>query len=261
MIIISCVVYNTYIEDTLLFKYYNKLSNNFRVIFLDNSNDEDIIKHNKSVALENDTIKYHSLGDNVGLPKAYNYVIKNEIFDAILILDQDTEIEFDFFDFISNINLDEEIVAYPKMYCNSNLVSPRKLKSNVFFNNKKGVDMPINSCSLISRKVFDKVGLFNEEMFLDMVDYEFFRRCHDNEVKFQLIDFTIEQHLSGFEETNKEKALKRFKNYLCDFKVFSNYTFKTRIWYYIFSFYLRCKNTIRYRYIKFLFCKKESIKK
>ena len=111
---------------------------------------------------------------NYGLPYAYNYVIKNNFskYDYFATFDQDTYIPSNYL-----INLLTLFKSQPKV----GVVGPSFANSiRHKISNYYKVDMLLQSGSIISKNVFNKVGFFYEPLFIDSVEFDFFLRTRYN---------------------------------------------------------------------------------
>jgi rhamnosyltransferase len=180
------VIYNPVINQlTSLVK--KLLLNSVTPIIVDNS-DTTVFDLN----LDFDQVKYVRMNGNEGIAKAQNQGIKlsiKENFDIIGFLDQDSDFTVNFFGLLLKIisTLGEAVIVpcsinndlkieYPsqvlnKIGCPSN--------SYVFGKNiVSKVDLAISSGTFFFANIINKVGLFDEDFFIDFVDYEWCLRCH-----------------------------------------------------------------------------------
>lgn len=169
-------------------------------------------------------IAYISDTTNPGVSKAYNTGValaKKAQKKWMLFLDQDTTLDETLLDqFLKHINGERNIAIFATTLfgANQNLISP----SRYFF--KRGFTLsnipkgkcklnrirPINSSVLISTKVFEKVGLYNEDIMLDFSDHEFFDRVSQH-YKYMYVLVSKSFHsLSSSDDTNLEGIKMRF---------------------------------------------------
>ena len=66
----------------------------------------------------------------------------------------------------------------------------------------------MQSGSLFKRNVFNKIGYFNEDLFLDVVDYEFFIRMKKAGIKLIRVNSAVLTHHPA---TTRELKMGRFK--------------------------------------------------
>lgn len=210
-------------------------SNNIKPIVFDNSTTQSISTYNELIAKKNN-VTYHTLGSNIGLSKAYNFVIKKYIkeSDWIIILDQDTDVPNEFYAKVNNIVNNPDRLAYLSIfeyskgkYCPKVIKNAHKYK---VINQYERKDMDsfllgINTCSLYSGKLFTKVGYFNEELFLDYIDLDFCLRIALANIKVKTININIKQHFFSKEKSALPKVKSRLSIQKHDAKMFysSNY--------------------------------------
>lgn len=175
-------------------------------------------------------IIYYPDKENSGVSKAYNLGYKyaqkyNKKF--VLTLDQDTNLPYNFFKnfFLAEKKYrDDDILLFcSRMKYKDKLVSPSffsylfKTKEigqiNEGIHSLKGLAI-INSGLIISVKLFEKVGGYNELIKLDFSDFDFLKRAEKHINNFVLLDNDCQHMLSGEEKPNKEKSLTRFQYYL-----------------------------------------------
>ena len=114
---------------------------------------------------DNEKVFYASEGENIGISKALNKardLAFNEGFDALLTMDQDS-VWHGFEDFLSAVSSqDAPFGLYgPAVYASS------------FTEKFNRVDTLITSGMLVLREVFDRIGGYEEEFFVDGIDLDF----------------------------------------------------------------------------------------
>lgn len=95
MIIAVVVIYNKLCSDSITLNCLQNFSKDIEIIVFDNSTKE----YGNSNYCKERKYRYFSLHSNVGLSKAYNYVIDNTKFekdDYFIILDDDTELSSEY---------------------------------------------------------------------------------------------------------------------------------------------------------------------
>lgn len=122
---------------------------------------------------------------NVGTSGAYNIAINTfkEDYDFIWIWDQDSSVDSEnlskFYNNVCHYKNLNKIGAY-LFYDSRN-----KIKSNdLHFNN---IEYGKSSGTLITKELINAIGNFNEDLFLDYVDYEFMIRAEQH--GFKLVSF------------------------------------------------------------------------
>lgn len=172
MKIIAIVVYEPTYE---LKNRLENISNNFEIIIFKNSKIDFIVNHNNLTLLGNE--------ENQGLGKALNeinnYVLKKGG-AKFLYFDQDTNFNNE------SINL----IFDNQEYKNSQIVNYRKSKT--FKVNKKKWQFIINSGSLFDSNSIYNIGGFNEEFFVDIIDFEISYRIIKNGGEIVTIHSDIE---------------------------------------------------------------------
>ena len=170
----------------LIKKIKTLLKLNIFVVLVNNTPDNSLnikIQDNKRILIINNKKNY-------GIAKAQNQAIKylkSQSFNASFFFDQDSIFSGEL---ISNLTAclskDINIIGPICIDANTNKEIPsitmKKYGQAEFTYNKnqkylKKVSLIISSGSLIKLNVFDKVGLFDENLFLDYVDLEWCFRC------------------------------------------------------------------------------------
>lgn len=172
------------------------------VILIDNGSNSDTTKILLELKHNNKNVEVILNEENLGIAKAINIGVdlaKNKKCDWILTLDHDTICQKDM---IKNM-----LYVYEK-YNNKELIA--MLSPKVFETTKKcyitpkekGLFNEVNECiqsgSLIKLDVFDKIGYFNEKLFIYHVDYEFCERVILNKMKILQCNNTVIYHEEGY---------------------------------------------------------------
>lgn len=166
---IGCVVvlYNPNIQVLNNIKAYPKID---QLVLVDNS-----LKNNEklfSSILLNDNVIYKPLFNNFGIARALNLGIKslNENIDFVITMDQDS-------------NLTSRVMSVYRKYILSHnniyALTPQYKTDRNTIKSTRGVNkvnLSMQSGSLFNVKLFKKIGYFDERLFLDVVDWEFFLR-------------------------------------------------------------------------------------
>lgn len=175
-----------------------------KVFIFDNSSYSSI-KHNY---FKSSNIKYYTLGKNYGLSGAFNFLLKNENFkwyddDFIIFFDQDTKIKLQHIEILKNeyIHLLEDGYNVgcigPFFFNNSNnKIEVPKLKKRV--NTKTfNVKSVITSSMLTQYSTLVKVNFWNENIFLDLTDWDLCWRLEKLGKKCFMTKETIINHSVG----------------------------------------------------------------
>lgn len=257
MLYVAIVIYNKKLSDVLsrysakrlLEKHGEKKT---KIIVVDNSDksfyvdDEEL---NNFVATHG--IVYIKNGKNLGLSKAYNKAVEyalhdstNPKFDFLMLLDDDTDITYDYIREIykeykapSRVN-DGVNVITGLIESGGNPMSPvRSFTFNYHKSNcirKPGIydDVYcISSGMAVRLSAIEMVGGFEEALFLDMIDYTFLYNLSRHDLNRMLvINARIEQSFSGRTKQDRRLAMKRYKIYKKDFMKFCELTGKNK-WY------------------------------
>jgi len=163
------------------------------VYVLDNSENchHDIINETNKI----DKVEYHSFNSNLGVAYGLNYAanlaIKNN-FDFLLTMDQDSVISdfmvkqlLDVFLFKDNVGI-SAAYAINKFY-------PENPPDNEIHNS----DKVITSGNLIDLRVYNMVGPFKEDLFIDYVDFEYCFRLRKMNYKVLINNAAIVYHSVG----------------------------------------------------------------
>lgn len=259
MIYALIVVYNKKCKNSSSIQDIIKYAPDINIIVYDNSK---LDYGNKEFCIKNNII-YFTQNKNVGISKAYNYVIQNTSLnknDYLVMLDDDTHLNKDYFIEMKNIVKKENfdvilpiVIANNKilspynfyMGCRSKMISERK---NININKVSG----INSGMIIKRSIFDKIK-YNEKLFLDYVDYDFMRQVHNVSGRIYIMKSSIDQDFQYFnyKKTNINSALFRFEIDMHDYKVLCKET-KMKHFFYIHALKFGLKQTINYKSFKFI---------
>ncbi len=151
-------------------------------------------------------IKYLGTGKNEGigfaLNKAVGYAIEKG-FTHVISMDQDSYFEKgDFKKYI-------EIIRKSN-YLNSAIYTTNYLlKTGLFYEKKdflKIVDVAMTSGTVISIDIFRKIGLFSDELFIDMIDIEFSLRAKKKGINTLSVQNIVLIHGAGY-QTEKKRFL------------------------------------------------------
>lgn len=230
-----CVVvvcYNHLIENTEVIKTCLKQLDNIEVLIFDNSTLNNIILENKDFSKDNG-LWYLSENKNLGLSQAYNSAITfiNEklMVNWITIFDQDTKVAVEYFDALEqSISKDPSYLIHTPLVASKNgLMSPLKFTkcSEEPFDIIEGAYSNIaciNSGITVNKTVYQDIGLYDEKLFLDLVDYDFFRKFYSKlpKEKIKIFKYEIKQEFSGDGFSSFEADYNRFKIYAADFSTY-----------------------------------------
>jgi len=174
---VSCVVV-TYNPSDIFFELIKRLlSNDIKVIVVDNSPNRMKITQNE--------IFYHWLGGNKGIAAAQNKGIElSSVFgtEYIAFLDQDSKIDSNqVLDLVKTIERTDFSIAAPiSINRKTNVAySPVEISTNgavkkipVRAREIINTNFVISSGTVVTKTVFDNVGMMDEKLFIDYVDTE-----------------------------------------------------------------------------------------
>lgn len=258
MIYTLVVVYNKKCEDShaICSLRKRKACENMQCIVYDNSTEE----YGNAAFCDKHQFLYYGQGYNVGLSKAYNFVINTlkEKKGFLLILDDDTELTEEFFEELNKIEQDEAPgICVPVVMADTFILSPSMVKFKSGSATIRSVDdlrmdriTAINSGMVVNLNVYDRIH-YNEDLFLDCVDHEFMRQARLNSIPIYVMQSSIQQNYSRNERTELSQALKRFYIYKRDFRTYSKEC-NGMLFYYASILKLRLCNSIKYRTTAFL---------
>ncbi|MES2517799.1 MAG: glycosyltransferase [Bacteroidota bacterium] len=202
-----------------------------RLIVFDNAS-ENVQELNKLCNKLN--VEFIKSNRNVGLGAAYNFVISNNNnFDYLATFDQDTFLE---------VNTIKQLLSLFTINLSVGIVGPSFFKKRIMSKNEYiEVDYLIQSCSIFSKIVIDKVGLFNENLFIDSVDFEYCLRTL--KLKFKIIKSTtiLIEHNLGIQ--NKKFGINFIQhNALRNYYIARNHKFLTIKYIKHFPYFILRKN-------------------
>lgn len=260
------VLYNKKLEDSLTYKYLKKISN---LLIIDNTIDPKIIDVNNNFCKKN-KIDYIAKKENLGLSKAYNIGIdffKNKNIDYLVLLDDDTDIGDKYIDTVLNYSYQKKTIYTPLIFDQNNkLVNPFYHNDNYLIEyikqrnyNSKEKLIPligsnkvfaINSGMVIPFEIFDYLK-YDENIFLDCVDYYFCRACYKLGYKIDILPVEIKQSYSVMDIANKsfEQNIPRLTIRLKDTKAYDKKTYFLNKSIFVSMYFLKTKD---FRYFKYL---------
>ena len=166
---------------------------------------------------DSDKYIYIRLGENNGIGKAQNFGLRIAMekgADIIGFFDQDSIITSDLLYELEKtlINSNNIAIVAPASY---DSVTGKEYPSHMIRENGRfvdvytcmqqnviPVDVAISSGTFVKRYVFEKVGLFNESLFIDFVDIEWCIRCKNNGYSINIVPSAKMFHSIG-EKTKK----------------------------------------------------------
>lgn len=226
MIYALIVIYNRKCDDSISLKSVLKHQDAIHPIVFDNS-DRDY--NNKEFCSING-IEYISRHTNIGISKAYNYVIDNHKFnndDYLMVLDDDTCLTDEYFYKIFDLTKYKKYDAIlPIVISNERILSPSRLYLTCLSHpssKPKDIDCKqltaINSGMVIKCSVYNEIK-YNEKLFLDFVDHDFIRKLKSINANIIVANCKIYQRYSNDEKSTLSSAINRFNIYVKDFHVY-----------------------------------------
>jgi rhamnosyltransferase len=239
---LCCAVFISYNPNDSFVDNVNQLVEQVsEIVIVDNNSDDNSRKLLKKIS-ENSkvTIIYNenNLGIATALNQGVNYAIQHS-YEWIATFDQDSRAPDNFiksmFCAYSQYGSKDRLAIISPRYFNevSQLIIPVKRGdlNSTFFE----VESAMTSGNLCKMSIFEKVGLFEEDFFIDYVDYEFCLRCICNGFKIIVSSESVLVHNLGVTTSHKlfgktfftsnHPPLRRFYNARNRILLYRKYTF------------------------------------
>lgn len=181
-----------------------------KIIIVDNGSIEEKRKDISSIKdIDNERIEVIFNEENLGIATALNIGVREALkqgFNWILTMDQDSKASKDMvekmFEVYNNIDKKERksiLSIFP------NFVDERiqSIEENSVMNTYEYVDADITSGNLVKAEVFDKVGFFDDILFIDLVDTDFCMRLNEKNIKMIKVRDAILYHSLGESQSVK----------------------------------------------------------
>lgn len=247
------VVYNTAVSESITYKSIGNTEVN--IIICDNSTKD---FGNETFCKNKKNITYINMGGNVGLPKAYNKALENiKVENSIVCMfDDDTDIPEGYFEKIiqmADCHKDCDIFV-PMVYDEIGLLSPCIMKGNYMHRadslSEIGENIgAINSAMAVRSSVYKDYN-YDENMFLDFVDFAFVREMRKRNKKFFVIEDLIIHQTFSANVDSRENAEIRFGILKKDLK----YYYRNAPLYYSYIILRRkAKLCLKFKTLHFLF--------
>ena len=198
----------SYNPDSNLFDSINLLLNQVeKVIIVDNGSKEKYVKYIKSI--NEDKIEIILNKENLGIATALNIGVRKALengYEWILTMDQDSKASPDMvkkmFNVYNSINREErkDILSIFPNFVDERIQS---IEENSNMNSYEYVDADITSGNLLRKEVFEKVGFFDDSLFIDLVDTDFCMRLNEKGIKMIKIRDAVLYHSLGESKTVK----------------------------------------------------------
>ena len=198
----------SYNPDSNLFDSINLLLNQVeKVIIVDNGSKDKYVKYIKSI--NEDKIEIILNKENLGIATALNIGVRKALengYEWILTMDQDSKASPDMvkkmFNVYNSINREErkDILSIFPNFVDERIQS---IEENSNMNSYEYVDADITSGNLLRKEVFEKVGFFDDSLFIDLVDTDFCMRLNEKGIKMIKIRDAVLYHSLGESKTIK----------------------------------------------------------
>lgn len=222
----------------------------------DNSTNENIKRMNLQFS-EKSKLLYTDMKGNAGLAKAYNSAVSSMQPDTwIVLFDEDTTVDEGFFN-----SLEESISNYPDVGVHvpivlandKRIISPSGIRGHRIIRINEiqpgifsGITA-INTGMAINKRVFDRVGHYEEEIFLDYLDHYFIRSYLKADKRIAVFGSVLRQDFSENDHSNIVNDLKRFTIYKHDFYLFCKDNYSGRLYYHIKILYRAVKLSVLHK--------------
>ncbi|SEP91973.1 Glycosyltransferase, GT2 family [Lachnospiraceae bacterium NE2001] len=252
MLYIAIVMYNKKMSDVLSRYSAGRLLERHgvdktRIIVVDNSDPsfdaEDNDELNSFISIHG--IAYIKSGENIGLSKAYNKALEyalhqseNPNKDFLMLLDDDTELTYDYMHEIYKAykyasSLEDEINVITGLIESEGRPMSPLYRFAFSYSEKNCIKTPgaykdvccISSGMAVRLSALEKVGGFEESLFLDMIDYTLMYELSRHDLnRMMVVDAHIEQSFSGRQTKDRRALMNRYKIYNKDFTRFCEIT-------------------------------------
>lgn len=175
-----CAIIVSYNIGRDIYKCFNSVINQVnKVVIVDNGSDGETLKTLQEINQKNPEVEIIKNFGNLGLAAALNqgaeYAFKKK-YDWVLTLDHDSEAEdgmvekmIEFYDTLDEKEQSEIGIMAPNYRIAKGLVynesEPKKIETS------------ITSGQLVKTKIFEKIGFYKEDLFIECVDHEFCLRA------------------------------------------------------------------------------------
>lgn len=264
-LIVIVVSYNHEVKDSpVLDAYLSTSLIRENLIVVDNSTQESIRCKNKHYCKDN-KLTYLDMNGNYGLSKAYNTALKVTKYQNnnswYIIFDQDTIINKEYFDKVRQSIIESPMINIhlPRVYSENGVFSPLRIEGKKIVREELSPNiytnlLAINSGIVVKSDVYREIGLYDEDLFLDLVDYHFFKQCHklNSDFNFKVFDYSVQQKFSGEIFENFKGDLARFKIYKKDYRIYCKKNNINLIYRSVTLFKRAINLTIKYHKLEFI---------
>lgn len=247
------VLYNP--DDDYLDNINSYINDIDRLYVIDNSKD----RHD----IANDKIEYIFNNDNIGVAKALNMAcdlaIKNK-YNWILTMDQDTKFKdgvlFAMKEYIQNNDTSKDAIVVPW----------HNTKLDIVKSDEK-IDYPLQvmtSGNLVNLDIYQKIGKYNEDFFIDGIDIEYCLRIKKNGYRIvRLNDVEIDHDLGNIEYHKflGKTYLCTNHNYIRNYYIGRNYRYIREKYYDIDPEYCEILTHLKLRIFRIVMFEKDKYRK
>tara|TARA_B100000780_G_scaffold85884_1_gene59012 strand:- start:622 stop:1548 length:927 start_codon:yes stop_codon:yes gene_type:complete len=213
------IIIVTFESQLIINKTLNNLKR-FKVYLVENSNNK---KFKLDIESKFKNVTCLLSGSNIGYGSAINLALKKIKAKYYLILNPDCTVsEKTILELRSNLETHEKMhVIAPLTVDKKNRIYKRygyffssEIKKNFIENKKfKQVDFVIGCIFLIKSKVFNKIGLFDENFFLNYEEIDFFKRLRNFKYNVFINKKCIAKHLGGMSSFSKKNKTSDIAEY------------------------------------------------
>lgn len=176
-----CAVFVTYNCEEDFYNTFNSVVKQVeKIVIVDNGSGEKTISILEDIKKNND-VELILCGDNLGIAAALNKGVKYALdnnYEWIITLDHDSNLKEDMvakllstYEGLSKDEKDKIVSLLPR-YIELGLNVEKQL-NDVDNEPFKYIDGGITSGNIVNRRAFEDIGLFDEKLFIDFVDYDF----------------------------------------------------------------------------------------
>ncbi|WP_133015276.1 glycosyltransferase family 2 protein [Clostridium cuniculi] len=201
----------SYNPDNNLLDSINLLINQVeRIIIVDNGSESEKKKNIKLIRdIDKEKIEIIFNEENLGIATALNIGVRSALkqgYKWILTMDQDSKVSKNMVEKMLEVynGIDEKerkdiLSIFP------NFVDERvqSIEENSDMDTYEYVDADITSGNLLRAEVFDKVGFFDDSLFIDLVDTDFCMRLNEKNIKMIKVRDAILYHSLGESQSVK----------------------------------------------------------
>lgn len=201
----------SYNPDNNLLDSVNLLENQVeKIIIVDNGSKKEKVKEINLIRdINKEKIEVIFNEENLGIATALNMGVKSALkqgYKWILTMDQDSKVSknmvekmFEVYNSIDEKERKDILSIFP------NFVDERvqSIEENSDMDSYEYVDADITSGNLLRAEVFDRVGFFDDSLFIDLVDTDFCMRLNEKNIKMIKVRDAILYHSLGESQSVK----------------------------------------------------------